>query len=518
MFGWGVVAPRSPNVDTFAANLREGGTWLEAFEGYGPASFLVGRPEFDFGAYRDWVLERFPPNRFAQLESKMGDPTLYAVGSFIQALGQNPGIEQELQALGPRCRVLVGTGLGDLPTIYDQSTSYWMAQRRWDRFWSAPERNAAYRHFLETESVEDGSEPPPHPESVEDPEERLEAENAWWSYWASKSDQLPRYLQQLSEVESLAVEGDIETGKLATIKAKRRGHARLQKEWQTPTPPWQSVSANLIWNIHNIPAAQISMMGKITGMAMSPVAACSTFGVAMRLGMSAITAGEADAVVIGATDPPPHPLSVGAFHAARVIAADGQVSKPLTELRGTHVAGGAVIWILGELEHMKAKGFTPLGLEPVAVGVTSDADHIITPSPEGPTASIQLALKEAGLTGSDLATWDLHATATPGDYNEIDLLKKVVTGDVLITARKGTFGHGMSAGGGWELTAQYLAHQLGAVPPTSLSRDELHEAIGQLHGNHVFDEEQPVPQGPEGKLSMGIGGINACVLSRPFAD
>ncbi|MEM7247638.1 MAG: beta-ketoacyl synthase N-terminal-like domain-containing protein [Acidobacteriota bacterium] len=518
VFGWGIVAPKSPNIDVFADNLEKSGSWLEAFQGYGPASFLVGTPEFDFSAYRDWLLERFPPNRFAQLESKMGMPTLYAVGSFIQALRQNEGIEAELQSLGPRCQVLIGTGLGDVATADDQSRSYWKAQRRWDRFWSDPERNAAARRHAESPDGWDGPEPPPHPDSVDDPEDRLEAEDRWWSFWASQSDQLGRYLEQLCEIEGAAVEGDIEKGKLATIKAKRRGHARLAKEWGAPTPPWLAVSANLIWNIHNIPAAQVSMLGKITGMAMAPVAACSTFGVALHLGLSAIRSGEADAVVVGATDPPPHPLTVGAFHAARVIAADGQVSKPLTQLRGTHVAGGSVVWILGELEHMKSRGFQPLGLEPVAVGVTSDADHIITPSQEGPSTAVKMALEAAAVDGDDLGSWDLHATATPGDYNEMELLKSVVTSDVLVSARKGSFGHGMSAGGGWELTAQYLAHERGHVLPTALSKDELHEAIGGLHGNYVFDEPLPLPTGPEGKLSMGIGGINACVISRPHED
>ena len=56
--------------------------------------------------------------------------------------------------------------------------------------------------------------------------------------------------------------------------------------------------------------------------------------------MDAIERGEAKVVVIGATDPPPHPLIVGSFYNARVLSADGSVSKPLTRLQGTHVAGG----------------------------------------------------------------------------------------------------------------------------------------------------------------------------------
>ena len=48
IFGWGVVAPRSPNIDRFAENLGSTESWLETFNGYGPDNFLVGLPEFRF--------------------------------------------------------------------------------------------------------------------------------------------------------------------------------------------------------------------------------------------------------------------------------------------------------------------------------------------------------------------------------------------------------------------------------------------------------------------------------------
>ena len=74
----------------------------------------------------------------------------------------------------------------------------------------------------------------------------------------------------------------------------------------------------------------------------------------------------------------------------------------------------------------------------------------------------------------------------------------------------------MSAGGGWELTAQYLGYERGSLYPTPLSKDELNTKIASLHENFVFDQACDVPEGLAGKLSMGIGGINACVLSRPL--
>ncbi|MCP3964410.1 MAG: beta-ketoacyl synthase [bacterium] len=526
IFGWGVVAPRSPNIDAFARNLERAESWLEPFDGFGPDNFLVGVPEFSFDDYQSWVVERFKPNRFSQLESKMGLPVKYAVGAFIQALGQNPGLEQELQSLGTDAHIYIGTGLGDIVTQYEQSLAFHRAQRRWERFWASPERNSERRIYEERRAAEDGADPthtddgspiPPRPETVP-AEDRDLAEEAWWNFWTLRSKQLESYLEEMRQIESIAVKGDVESGKLKALKDKRRALRKLAEKWGTPLPPWQAVSSNFIWNIDNIAAAQISMLGQITGMSMAVGAACSTFGVTLKLAIDAIRSGDAKAVVIGATDPPPSPLLVGAFYNARVISADAQVSKPLTELRGTHIAGGSVVWIVGDYDHMTARGFQPLGMEPMSVGVTSDADHIITPSKEGPTESMRMALERAGSSGSDLVSWDLHATATPGDFNEVEMVRDLMGEDVLVTARKGTFGHGMSAGGGWELTAQYLGYQRGEIFPTPLARGELNEQIASVHDKFAFDAGCPAPRGAVGKLSMGVGGINACVISRPLGD
>ncbi|MFP5284907.1 MAG: beta-ketoacyl synthase N-terminal-like domain-containing protein [Thermoanaerobaculia bacterium] len=512
IFGWGIVAPRSPNVDAFAANLASAESWLSPFEGYGPNNFLVGNPEFSFDAYKGWIDERFPPSRYRQLVEKMDPTTLFAVGAFIQALGQNPGLEQELQRLGTRAHVYVGCGIGNVLTIAQATLAHDRAQRAWDRFWA--ERNPALQAWWDA-PAEGRPEAPPPPESLP-PEERSDADRAWWHFWAGSCPDLRAYLAELAEIESLTVEGDVESGKMSLLKEKQRRFGQLQKRWGAPQPPWLAVSANVVWNLHNTPSAQISMLGKITGAAFAPVAACSTFGVSLKLAMDAIERGEAKAVVVGATDPPPNVLSVGGFYSARVTSSDGSISKPLTGMRGTHVAGGSAVWIVGDLEHMAALGFKPLGMEPVAVGVSSDADHIITPSVEGPTEAMRQAFDAAGIRPDEIATWDLHATATPGDYQEVHNLRSILPDSVLVTARKGTFGHGMSAAGGWELTAQYLGYERGTIFPTPLSHDELNSQIAALHRDFVCDEAVPAPAGPAGKLSMGVGGINACVISKPW--
>jgi len=516
VFGWGIVAPRSPNIDVFRKNLESSESWLTPFNGFGPDNFLVGVPEFSFSDYQEWIGQRFAPRRFQQLKEKMDLPALYAIGAFIQALGQNPGIETLLQELKEHAHVYVGTGLGSIASAYNASITLYEAQKRWDRFWAQPERNRTLCAYL-TLPVDQQrlrTDVPPRAES-EAEEDRDAAHQAWNRYWMERSPELEEYLADLASIEAGRVEGEVEAGKLHSIREKEKGRLKLQEKWDAPEPPWK-VSANFIWNIHNTPASQISIFGKITGLAFAPVAACSTFGVALRLAMRAIQAGDAKVVVMGATDPPPHALSVGAFYSARVASADRRVSVPLTDLRGTHVAGGAAVWIVGDLEYLKSKGFTPIGMEPLGVGVSSDADHIITPSAQGPRRAIQEALAAAGVTNDAVGTWDLHATATPGDFSEMSTFRSIFSNTVLVTARKGTFGHGMSAGGGWELTAQYLGYEQGHLFPTPLTREELNQTIGDIHTSFVFDTAQPVASCLGGKLSMGIGGINACVISRPL--
>ena len=513
IFGWGLVAPRSKDIDAFERNLERSDSWLSRFEGYGPSNFLVGYPDFDFETYHGWFDERFPPAKFGQLKDKMGPMVQFAIGSFIQSLSQNPGIEQYLQSLGTQCHVYVGTGLGELTIQHDESLAYDRALRRWNEFWGAPERCAALRAHVDGER---DTHAPPDPEELPIGSEAwIDAKHAWETFWAGKSDALLEYLREAAEVQSEPVPPSSSAGKLGTIRQKLNKIKLLNKKWGCPEEPWSSVSPNLLWNIANIPAAQISMIGRINGPSFAPVAACASFGIAAKMAHDAIQLGEAKAVVIGMTDPPPHPVVISAFYNANVLSADADVSRPLTGLKGTHVAGGSCVWIIGDADELMAQGFRPLGMEIVGIGTSSDAHHIITPSKGGPQLAMKAAMQE--VQAADVTTWDMHATATPGDATEIEHSLEMLHPDVVFTARKGTFGHGMSVGGGWELTAQHLGMSRGRLYPVALTEGELHADVAVHDAKFVQVEGCAVnPRGYSGKLSMGIGGINSCVISRPW--
>lgn len=513
MFGWGVVAPKSPNVDAFEKNLEQAGTWLSPYTGYGQSNFLVGVPEFDFETYHAWFDERFPPAKFAQLKDKMGPMVQYAIGAFIQSLAQNPGLEQHIQTLGTRCHIYVGTGIGDITVTQREALAYERALRRWNEFWAAPERCAPLRNHLAGEL--DASAPRNPSEQTIGTEAWIEAKYDWEAHWAAKSDALTSYLAEARGINAEPVPPSSGSAKLSSIRQKLNKIRALNRKWGCPEEPWAAVSPNLLWNIANIPAAQISMIGKIVGTTIAPIAACASFGIATKMAVDAIQRDEADVVVIGMTDPPPHEMVISAFYNANVLSADADVSRPLTGLKGTHVAGGACVWIVGDAEKLMAAGFRPVGMEIVGVGTSSDAHHIITPSKGGPQIAIKLALEE--VRTEDVRTWDMHATATPGDATEIENSLEMLHPDVVFTARKGTFGHGMSVGGGWELTAQHLGMARGKLFPMPLTEGELHADVKVHTAKFVDANGCEIAHGYSGKLSMGVGGVNSCVISRPWS-
>jgi 3-oxoacyl-[acyl-carrier-protein] synthase II len=223
-------------------------------------------------------------------------------------------------------------------------------------------------------------------------------------------------------------------------------------------------------------------------------------------------------VVIGATDPPPHATLVSAFYAARVISADGKVSIPFTGMRGTHISGGACVWIVGDLEYCKSLGFNPIGAEILGVGTSSDADHIITPSKEGPLSAIDLAVKAAGVTTQQIELWDCHATATPGDWMEVNNIREIISPDTLLVARKGQWGHGMSVSGGWELTSLLMSVAEGRAFATRLTEEATHLDIKALNQRMVYDKDVILTSTNKvcGKINMGIGGINTAVIVKKY--
>jgi 3-oxoacyl-[acyl-carrier-protein] synthase II len=516
IYGWGVVAPGARNVAALEELLQSGRSALatSARCELGPGLFAVGDPEFSLDDYAPWIAERHGEGYVTRLRAKTGDNVQFALGATIQALQTDPRLEALARGLDEACPVFIGSGVGDLKESYRAVASLDRATRAWNHFWARRDQCAARRRF-------EASQVPPHPPPPADPAtlpidslERCDALALWDGYWAGRSDELRAFLERFVAIEHLkADDEDQEKAHLNAIRKRLRAQRALLDEIGCPPPPWTSVSANLIWNVQNAPAAQVTMLLGLHGPAWAPVGACSTFGVAVKCGRDAILRGEAKLAIVGTTDPRPDPALVAAFHEARVMPGIGEVNMPFTSLRGTHISGGACVWILGDSAWCAERGLRPVGGWVEAVALSSDAEHIITPSKSGPKRAIARAYAEAAISARDVALIDLHATGTPGDLNELDLVGDFVNERTRVTARKGQLGHGMSNSGGWELTALALGLAGRVALPTGIREGALHERVRRPQAI-VGGGGAALDGGVGVKLMLGIGGITACVVIR----
>jgi 3-oxoacyl-[acyl-carrier-protein] synthase II len=516
IYGWGVVAPGAADVAALEALLRSGRSALASSERaeLGSGLFAIGDPVFSLSAYDAWIAARHGDAYLARMRSKMGENVQFAVGAAIQALQCDERIEPLLRELDDECQVFIGSGVSDLPESYRASASLQRATRVWNQFWAQPAHCAARRRFETERTVPPGDPVPPDPAAQPvDSEERADARLIWDGFWAARSEELRAFLARFAAIERLdADDEDHEKAHLNAIRKRVRAHRQLIDEVGCPPPPWTAVSPNLIWNIQNAPAAQITMLLDIHGAAWAPVGACSTFGVALKCGRDAIARGEARMAIVGTTDPRPDAALVGAFHGARVMPGIGEVNMPFTSLRGTHVSGGSCIWIIGDAEWCESRGLRPVGGYVEAVALSSDAEHIITPSKSGPRRAIKRAYEEAGIAASDVAVIDLHATGTPGDLNELALVEGFIGDGTRITARKGQLGHGMANSGGWELTALALGLARGVALPTGIPAAQIHPRIARSAA--IVTDEARLEGDVGVKLMLGIGGLTACVVLR----
>jgi 3-oxoacyl-(acyl-carrier-protein) synthase len=516
IYGWGVVAPGSPNISAFSDLVAKGGSALSPSleSGLGSGLFFVGEPEFDFAQYRPWFDERGASAHFARLQAKMGDNALFAIGALVQALQGNPVLDKAVRAADVLTHIYVGSGLGDQRETINANTAFERAVRVWNRFWAHPARCQAMRDFRGEGRTPASDEVPRDPELLEpDSEERREARATWDAFWAQRSEGLREFEAHYKQIETLPVGyQDDDTAAQSAIRTRQRAHRKLLEEFACPMPPWDSVDPRLLWAVPNVAAAQMSILLGTHGPAWAPAGACATFGIALKLGYDAISRGDARIAIVGTSDPRPHPTLVSAFHRARLVPATGAANQPLTQLLGTHIAGGSCVWIIADDEYMNTLGVKPVGPRIAAASISSDAFHIITPSAEGPKIAIRQALASAQAKPEQIAAWDLHATGTPGDIAELRLAQEFIGPGTAISARKGMFGHGMANSTGWELTALALEMAAGKAWSTGVERSAIHRLADGLRTDQLVCETRPLSGNLAVKVALGVGGITCCVV------
>ena len=228
--------------------------------------------------------------------------------------------------------------------------------------------------------------------------------------------------------------------------------------------------------ITNMISGFLSIMEGLKGPNINVVTACTTgvhnIGIAART----IAYGDADAMLAGGAEASITPLGIAGFAAARALSArndDPQAaSRPWDKDRDGFVMGeGAGVVMLEEYDAAVARGAT-IYAELVGFGMSGDAYHMTYPPAdgEGAAASMENAIRDAGITPESIGYINAHGTSTPaGDVAEVAAVKRVFNDhayELLVSSTKSMTGHLLGAAGSVEAIFTLLALRDKMAPPT----------------------------------------------------
>src|SRR5579862_830217 len=275
----------------------------------------------------------------------------------------------------------------------------------------------------------------------------------------------------------------------------------------------------------NLASGYVSIEHGLKGPNHAVVTACSTGAHAIGDGSRLIALGDADVMVAGGTESPICRIGMAGFCAARALSTGfnetpEKASRPYDKDRDGFVMGeGAGIVVLEEFEHAKKRG-AKIYAEVVGYGLSGDAYHITSPSPDGDGAfrSMSAALKRAGLSAADLDYINAHGTSTQvGDEIELGAVERLLGNSasrVSMSSTKSSTGHLLGAAGAIEAIFSILAIRDNIAPPTiNLDNPSVETAIDLVPKTSREREINVVLSN-----SFGFGGTNASVILRRVTD
>ena len=200
---------------------------------------------------------------------------------------------------------------------------------------------------------------------------------------------------------------------------------------------------------------------RLKGINLTVSGACASGSHAVGLGALLIQNGLQDMVVCGGAQEV-NPFSIGSFDGISAFSVresePTKASRPFDRDRdGLVPGGGAATVIIEEYEHAVKRG-APILAEVLSYGFSSNGDHISSPNVEGPSRSLQMAIKRAGIDIREIGYINAHATSTHvGDAQEAKAIYNIFgERTVEVTSTKSQTGHEMWMAGSSELIYSML--------------------------------------------------------------
>jgi 3-oxoacyl-[acyl-carrier-protein] synthase II len=272
--------------------------------------------------------------------------------------------------------------------------------------------------------------------------------------------------------------------------------------------------------ISNLAPGHVAIRNGAKGVNWTPTSACASGTHAIGEAFHLIRRGVQEAVITGGAEAAITPLGVGGFAAMKALSTRNdepeRASRPFDKARDGFVMGeGSGILILEEREHALERG-AKIYAEVIGYAANGDAHHMTSPAPEGEGAArcMRLALKDAGITPTEVDYINAHGTSTEyNDANETTAIKAVFgeqAAKLAVSSTKSMTGHLLGAAGAVEGVYSALALYHGRIPPT----------VNYENPDPVCDLDYVPNQARQADIkvalsnSFGFGGTNGCVIFR----
>jgi len=252
---------------------------------------------------------------------------------------------------------------------------------------------------------------------------------------------------------------------------------------------------------------------KIKGTCYSISSACATGAHCIGAAMEQIQLGKQDIVFAGGSDEE-HWTQTAMFDAMGALSTKfndrpERASRPYDADRdGFVVANGAGLVVVEELEHALRRGATIYG-ELIGYGATADGLEMVTPSGEGASRCIRMALDMAG---ENVDYINAHGTSTPiGDLVELQAIRDVFGNSIPpISSTKSLSGHSLGAAGVHEAIYSLLMLEHNFIA-ASANIDNMDPAAADMN---IVTETRRQNLQTVMTNSYGFGGTNACLIFR----
>jgi 3-oxoacyl-[acyl-carrier-protein] synthase II len=344
----------------------------------------------------------------------------------------------------------------------------------------------------------------------------------------SLSKKLSRTMGRVAQLSTVATaeaiadagldEGEIRSGAVGLAYGSTHGSSAANEEWvkKLVTQGFLGLaSTTYLKFMSHTAAANLALYFGVRGRVTTTCAACVSASQAIGAAYEAIRLGASDCMIAGGAEEL-HFSHAGVFE---IMYATSRAFNDTPELAprpfdarrdGLVVGEGAGTFVIEELERAKAKG-RRIHAEIVGYGTNCDGTHATSPSSEGMSQAMRLALDDAKLTPADVHYVNAHATGTPiGDAAESNATASLFGDRVPVSSLKGHLGHTLGACGAIEAALSIGMMKGSFIAPTR-NLDEVDPKCARL------DYVQEVRERSLGVVmsnKFAFGGLNTSLLFR----